>query len=294
MTLKGDDGAQEVDGLKGVSLHVARGEVVALVGENGAGKSTLLALAAGVARASSGEVWVAGREVTRTKGPWDRALRAQVGIAFQYPERGFFAATVLEEVGFTLTMLGHSPGAVEDAARWALSQVGLDAGFLSRSPFGLSGGEKRRVALASAIAHRPGLLLLDEPEAGMDLEGRRRIATLIVAARSQGAAVIVATHDVGWALEWADRVALLEEGRLRSELDVRRGAGDEAVEALGPFLWDGGLLRRLWREARARGVDAPDPYKDPAGFREALRRALVNGAAHGAGRVRAARCSERT
>jgi len=275
------DGTVEVLSLKGVSLQAHRGEAVALVGDNGAGKSTLLQLAAGVLEASAGEVWIAGRNVTKERRPWERSLRAQVGIAFQYPERGFFAATVREEVGFTPAVLGGSPTEVEEAVTWALSLVGLDAGYLARSPFRLSGGEKRRVALAGAVAHRPSLLLLDEPEAGMDQDGKRRIKGLIERMRAGGAAVVVATHDVAWALGWADRVILLDAGRVKAAWDVRTGLGEEAAELLKLYLWDLGLLHRLFREAVRRGADLRHPYKDAASFVEALCGALRAGKARG-------------
>ena len=153
----------------------------------------------------------------------------------------------------------------------ALSRVGLDESFADRSPFRLSGGEKRRVALAAAIADRPKLVLLDEPEVGLDLEGSRQVENLIRALKEEGAAVVVATHDVGAALRWADRCLLLQRGRLTAVVETASGFSREGLGRLSPYLWDGGTLNRLQREGEERGVELSDPYKAPDAFLAALR-----------------------
>lgn len=256
----------QVDALRGVSLRVRPGEAVAVIGPSGSGKSTLLAVAAGVVRAAAGVVTVAGRDVTRGKRAWDRWLRATVGVAFQFPERGFFAATVREEVGFTPSRLGWSDREVGDAVERALTLVGLGRSFADRSPFRLSGGEKRRVALAAAIAHRPKLVLLDEPEVGLDQEGRERVGGLIGSLKEEGAAVVVATHDVDAALRWADRCLLLDGGRLVALVETAEGLSAEGLDLLAPYLWDRGVLARLREEGVKRGVELPDPYKATDAF----------------------------
>lgn len=264
-----------VEALRGVSCEVPAGQAVALIGPSGSGKSTLLSVSAGLVQASAGSVMVAGRELASGKrgrmGVQEHWMRALVGVAFQFPERGFFAATVRDEVGFTPARLGWDAGSVRKAVESALSRVGLDESFADRSPFRLSGGEKRRVALAAAIAHRPKLVLLDEPEVGLDLEGSRQVENLIRALKEEGAAVVVATHDVGAALRWADRCLLLQRGRLTAVVETASGLSREGLGRLSPYLWDGGTLNRLQREGEERGVELSDPYKAPDAFLAALR-----------------------
>lgn len=262
------------EALVSVSLRIRAGEAVALIGPSGSGKTTLLSVAAGVVRPSTGVVTVAGRDVTRGKRSWDRWLRATVGVAFQFPERGFFAATVREEVALTPSQLGWSEGAIHEAVGRSLALVGLDRSFENRSPFRLSGGEKRRVALAAAVAHRPRLVLLDEPEVGMDLDGRQRVEELIHSLTSEGVAVVVATHDVGAAIRWADRCVLLNKGRVSEVVETASGLSDEGLQSLMPYLWDQGVLARVHREASKRGLEAPDPYRETDAFLAALTRSL--------------------
>lgn len=255
-----------VNALENVSLKVAKKEAVVVVGPSGSGKTTLLSVAAGLVRVSAGRVKIAGREVSMGGRAWDRWLRSKVGVAFQFPERSFFATTVREEIGLTATMIGWEPGRIQEAVERALESVGLHHGFLDRSPFRLSGGEKRRVALAAAVAHEPDLLLLDEPDVGMDLKGQRRVADLIRRLKDEGKALVVATHDVDAALGWADRCVVLEAGRVVDIVDLADGRAGAGVERLAPYLWDQGLLLRIHRAARSSGRALPDPYRQREAF----------------------------
>jgi energy-coupling factor transport system ATP-binding protein len=196
--------AQEA--LSGVSLTVSVGELVLVLGPSGSGKTTLLRLAAGLFAPTTGVVLIDATHQTR-------AFRGAVGLAFQRPETQFFAATVIEDVAFGPANLGLSARAASERATLALAMVGLDPeAFGERSPFTLSGGEARRVALAGVLAMSPKYLLLDEPTCGLDAEGRRAVAECVQRARAD-AGVIVVTHDADEFLASADRVLVLRDGR---------------------------------------------------------------------------------
>ncbi len=270
-----------VNALDRVFMEVEKGEAVVLVGESGAGKTTLLSVAAGLIRVTAGSVFVGGRELTWGDRGQDRWLRAKVGVAFQFPERSFFATTVREEVGLTASLLGWEPERVTAAVERALSAVGLSFNLLDRSPFTLSGGEKRRVALAAALAHEPELLLLDEPEVGMDLRGQKHVRELIQRLKNEGKALLVATHDVDAAMGWADRCVVLKKGRVADTLALTDPWPEGAGARLAPYSWDYTLLRRIYREAHARGWTLPDPHRARDRFLAALTARAKNPAAPG-------------
>lgn len=195
--------AQEA--LAGVDLAVEAGELVLVVGATGSGKSTLLRLLAGLLEPTAGDVDVDGWP------PAAREARGRVAIVFQNPEAQFFAESVLEDVAFGPRNLGM-PDARGTAAD-ALASVGLDpAVFGPRSPFTLSGGEARRVAIAGALAMRARYLLLDEPTAGLDARGRADVRAVVERERAS-TGVVVVTHDPEEFLPAADRVLVLDAGR---------------------------------------------------------------------------------
>lgn len=216
--------------LRGVTLTVAAGERVAVVGANGAGKTTLLLRLCGALPGDRGQAEVAGLD------PADphhrRKLPAAVGMVFQNPDDQLFAATVLEDVAFGPLNLGAEPGQARRIAENTLERVGL-LGYGSRPPHRLSGGEKRRAALAGVLAMNPAVLLLDEPTAFLDPRGRRQLAGLLAGLPT---ALLIATHDLEFAAHLCGRTVVLEEG---------------AVAADGPtaaVLGDGGLLRQCGLE----------------------------------------------
>ena len=210
--------------LSGLTLTLERGETVGLVGANGAGKTTAFLLAAGIMRPTAGTVTVLGAE------PGSAELRGKVGIVFQSTDEQLFSTTVEEDVAFGPVNLGCSREEVAERVREALALVGL-GGWEGRVPHHLSGGEKRKVALASVLPMRPEVLLLDEPTS--DLGSRSRRELLEVLDRLPGAKVI-ASHDFEFLLDCADRVAVLAGGRIvaeglpeqifRSEETLRRAA----------------------------------------------------------------------
>lgn len=246
-----------VRALSDVDLEVETGALVTVLGPTGSGKSTLLLLAAGLISPTQGRVMLDGSEVT---GPV--AGRPDgVGLVFQAPETQLFAETVLEDVAFGPRNLGLTHAEARQRAEEALAKVGLDpADFGDRSPFGLSGGEARRVALAGVLAMRPRYLLLDEPTAGLDANGREALLAVIDAVRdSTGIAVV--THDAEEFLGRADHVLVLGDGA-----PVFRGTVDEVVS--DPSIFERSGLRapevlRVFELAARAGARFSDYSADP-------------------------------
>ena len=239
----------------GVSLEVESGHALGLMGRTGSGKSTLLELLAGLSRPISGEVLLDGSSVWR-----DRAARAALererGVVFQLPERQFFEPTVEREVTYACRRRGEKGEAARGAAARALSLVGLDLGLIGdKSPFALSGGQQRRVAIASVLAARPRLLLLDEPTAGLDPDARCDCLAAIRACAAGGTAVVMASHDADAVAHVCDEVALLDDGRLVLAGPTRDLLGDAPLMR-GHGL-DGCQPARAAAALAEAGVDVP-------------------------------------
>jgi len=200
----------KVRALSGVSFDIPVGSKVALMGPNGAGKSTLISLLNGLELAQAGEVKLFGETVKRDNG---ERLRRRVGVVYQDPDDQIFSTTVEEDVAFGPRNLGLSAEEIEERVEAALASVGM-ADLRRRSPFELSYGQKRRVAIAGVLAMKPELIILDEPMSFLDPRGRDELQALLDKMGQEGLTVLVATHDVDFAAEWADRVLLLKDGRL--------------------------------------------------------------------------------
>lgn len=200
-----------------ITLRIDEGEFVGLIGHTGSGKSTLIQHLNGLLVPSSGRVLVDGFDLS-DKAQRKKA-RALVGMSFQYPDYQLFDNTVIEDVSFGPRNMGLSEDEARSRASDAMELVGLDvAQFAGKSPFELSGGEKRRAALAGIIAMRPKYLVLDEPMAGLDPSGRRGIMELIQRLRQElGCAVIMVSHSMEDIARHADRVILLCGGRIRAQ-----------------------------------------------------------------------------
>ncbi|MBS1262181.1 MAG: putative HMP/thiamine import ATP-binding protein YkoD [Calditrichaeota bacterium] len=225
--------------LSELDLTVAGGERIALVGPGGAGKTTLLEALAGLLPVAAGEL-----DTCRCSVPADGG-RSGIALAFQFPERSFFAETVREEVAYGLRNHGSSRDHAARGADEALRAVGLEPEAVSqRSPFTLSGGEARRVALACVLALRPRLLLLDEPTAGLDDHDADLVGEIIRAQSAAGAAVIASGHDLDRFADWCERWVLVDGGRVVHDGDPRRLWPDH-----GPDLWSAPATVRAWRES---------------------------------------------
>jgi energy-coupling factor transport system ATP-binding protein len=202
----------EVEALRGVSLAVEPDEVLGIVGGAGSGKSTLVQHLNLLLEPTSGRVLVDGVDARMLKGG---ALRRRVGLVFQFPEAALFAPTVEEDVAFAPRRLGM--GEEETRKRVSETLELLGARHLAgRSPFALSGGEKRRVAIAGVLAMAPEVLVLDEPTAGLDPATREDLLGVVRALREGGTSVVLVSHDLDEVAEVADRVCVLEEGKVRA------------------------------------------------------------------------------
>ena len=201
-----------VEALRGVSLGVEPGEVLGIVGGTGSGKSTLVRHMNLLLVPSSGGVLVDGVDATTLK---KSELRRRVGLVFQFPEAALFAPSVEEDVAFAPSRLGLDDEEVEERVRGSLRVLGAED-LATRSPFALSGGEKRRVAIAGVLAMGPEVLVLDEPTAGLDPATRERLLALIRHLRDAGISVVIVSHDLDEVAEVADRVCALHDGRVRA------------------------------------------------------------------------------
>lgn len=238
----------EAPALRGVDLRIAAGESVALLGANGSGKTTLLHILVGVLRPDEGAVLMDGAPVTRRNV---LEVRRRVGLLFQEPDDQVFAPTVAEDVAFGPVNIGLAEDEVQERVDWALSLVGL-GGYERRAPHTLSGGERKRVALAGVAAMRPEVLLLDEPFAGLDAHGRRDAVALVRSVhRELGAALLIATHDTQLVAEVSERAVVLAGGMVALSGPVERVLGSPRLEALGV---EAPPLGRLTARLRARGV----------------------------------------
>lgn len=205
----------QVEALKEVSLGIERGEFVGIIGETGSGKSTLVQHFNGLLKPNSGEVLFEGRSLWR--GDVDlKKLRSRVALLFQFPEHQLFEETVFKDVAFGPRNLGLEGDELEERVRYGLELMELDyKTYKDRSPFNLSGGEKRRVAMAGILAMRPEVVILDEPTAGMDPAGRRRLMGQIERLhREENLTVILVTHNMEEVSRLAERLFVFSKGQL--------------------------------------------------------------------------------
>ena len=201
--------------LEDVSFTIEAGEFVAIVGQTGSGKSTLLQHLNGLIKLTEGRVRVDDIDLTARRVDY-RRLRAKVGMVFQYPEYQLFDETVARDVGFGCRNAGLSDEDTDRCVRDAIAEVGMDYDDVAeRSPFELSGGQKRRAAIAGVVAMRPDVLVLDEPTAGLDPVGRRDIMDMVVRLHQTVCpTVLMVTHDMEAVAEYCDRALVLSGGHL--------------------------------------------------------------------------------
>ncbi len=199
-----------VQALKGVSLTIKNGEFVAIMGQNGAGKTTLVKQFNGLLKPTSGKVKVDGIETTKTSVA---TLARTVGFVFQNPDHQLFSETVDDEIAFALKNFGYGSDVIEKRIEWAVNLLGI-AQYRKTSPFMLSGGERKRVALASVLAWDPQILILDEPTIGQDHQQKENLRQFIMQLQSQGKTIVTVTHDVEFVAECNPRVVLMREGKI--------------------------------------------------------------------------------
>ena len=201
--------------LSDVSLTIEDGSYTALIGHTGSGKSTILQLLNGLLVPSQGSVRVFDTLITSTSKNKDiRQIRKQVGLVFQFAENQIFEETVLKDVAFGPQNFGVSEEDAEQIAREKLALVGIDESLYNRSPFELSGGQMRRVAIAGILAMEPAILVLDEPTAGLDPLGRKELMNLFKKFHQSGMTIVLVTHLMDDVAEYANQVYVMEKGRL--------------------------------------------------------------------------------
>ena len=201
--------------LSDVSLTIEDGSYTALIGHTGSGKSTILQLLNGLLVPSAGSVRVFDTLITSTSKNKDiRQIRKQVGLVFQFAENQIFEETVLKDVAFGPQNFGISEEDAEQIAREKLALVGIDESLFDRSPFELSGGQMRRVAIAGILAMEPAILVLDEPTAGLDPLGRKELMNLFKKLHQSGMTIVLVTHLMDDVAEYANQVYVMEKGRL--------------------------------------------------------------------------------
>ena len=227
-----------------MSLEIAKGEIVAIIGHTGSGKSTLVQHLNGLLKPDKGSASIDDIDIT-AKGAEAKTARQQVGMVFQYPEHQLFAETVFEDIAFGPRNKGFAEDEVEKQVREAMAFVGLDYDtYAQRSPFQLSGGQMRRVAIAGVVAMNPDYLVLDEPSAGLDPRSRNAVFKEIMSLhKSRGIAIVLVTHSMEEAVKYADRLLVINAGKVLFDgtpADIFKQYADELVKV---------------------GVDVPQVYK---------------------------------
>lgn len=201
--------------LKDVNFHASKGEIVALLGPNGAGKSTLFLHFNGILRPSSGKIMVEEVPLNYDKKAIMK-VRQKVGIVFQNPDDQLFAPTVAEDVAFGPLNIGLDQDEVEKRVVESLERVGM-AGFEKKPPHHLSGGQKKRVAIAGILAMRPGIMVLDEPTSGLDPKGASQILHILHQLNQEGMTIVISTHDVDLVPLYASQVYIISDGHIIKE-----------------------------------------------------------------------------
>ncbi len=245
-------GVFEKNAVKDVSFTIEDGTFCGVIGHTGSGKTTLLQMLAGLVMPSSGKILVDGMDISDKKIR-STSLKGKVGLVFQYPEYQLFGETVLEDVMFGPKNLGLSDDAAKAKAVAALLDTGIDEGLFHKSPFELSGGQKRRVAIAGVLALSPKILILDEPTAGLDPAGRDEILNGIAALhKRENITVLLVSHSMEDMAKYAERILVMDGGKL-----VMDGNCEE-IFSCGEKLREMGLdipeITRVILGLRARGI----------------------------------------
>ena len=238
--------------LKGISFDIEQGDFVAFVGETGSGKSTLMQCFNHLLIPSQGSIKVDNIEIRANKKDRkiNKELRRKVGLVFQFPEYQLFDETVLKDVSFGPRNFGIKEPELSERAKNALSIMGIDETFYERSPFEISGGEKKRVAIAGVLASNPDIVIFDEPTVGMDSERKKVVLDLLLKLNNEGKTIILVTHDMDLVLRAAKKVFVLSGGEI-----VFKGTPNE-----------------LFAQDDNYGLEAPKAFK----FAKELKKSGVN------------------
>jgi len=245
----GEGSPFEKRALNDVSLTIEDGEFVGMIGHTGSGKSTLIQQINGLLTPTLGQVYVDGEGIFNTEVKL-KDIRQKVGLVFQYPEHQLFEMTIYKDVAFGPTNMGLDQEEVDRRVRWALEIVGIDEEIFEQAPFDLSGGQKRRVAIAGVLAMKPKVLVLDEPTAGLDPQGRDEILAEVTKLHEQlGITVILVSHSMEDIARYVHRVVVMDMGGIRFDgtaKEVFRHV--EELEAMGLAVPQTAYLAKALRE----------------------------------------------
>ena len=249
------DSPFETKALDNICLNIGEGEFIGLIGHTGSGKSTLISYMNALEKAEPGHVFVKGRDLG-AKGMKLTDVRREVGLVFQYPEYQLFEETVEKDIAFGPRNLKLDEKEIAERVTAAMELVGLDASLRDASPFNLSGGQKRRVAIAGVLAMHPSILILDEPAAGLDPAGRRAMLELIRGIHMSGVTVVMVSHSMDDVGKYCDRLYVLDHGKIAyqgtpAEVFVH---GDE-LKKIGLDVPECAKLAKALRE---EGFDIPE------------------------------------
>lgn len=252
----GDDTALAVKALDDICLTIPDGQFVGVIGHTGSGKSTLMQHLNGLLKASSGTIYFNGKDIY-DKDFSLKELRSKVGLVFQYPEHQLFEIDVFSDVCFGPKNLGLSKADAEYRAYDALRSVGMPEDLYYQSPFELSGGQKRRVAIAGVLAMKPEVLILDEPTAGLDPKGRDEILALIKKLQTEsGMTIILVSHSMEDVAEYVDRILVMNRGRVM--LDGTPREVFHHVEELEEVGLAAPQVTYIMRALKEKGMDVSD------------------------------------
>ena len=261
-----------VPSLRDVSLQIGDGDFVGVMGRTGSGKTTLLQLVVGLLSPSAGRVLLDGQDING-KDYDRRVLRRNVGLVFQYPEYQLFSSTVEKDVAFGLKHSGLAPRETAERVKWALEVMGFSFDKIrALPPLALSGGEKRRVALAGVLVCKPRFLLFDEPIAGLDPMNRQTFLQLISRLNSEGTTILMVSHNADALGEYARRLLVFDRGALVMDNTAQEVFSD--LDRLRALRLSAGTPRILGEALSRRGVAVPETATSYADLLEALKSRL--------------------
>ena len=259
--------------LQNVSLEIAKGEIVAIIGHTGSGKSTLVQHLNGLLKPDKGTAAIDDIDIS-SKGVQAKNARQQVGMVFQYPEHQIFAETVFEDIAFGPRNKGFNEEEVAKAVREAMAFVGLDYDtFAQRSPFQMSGGHMRRVAIAGLVAMNPEYLVLDEPSAGLDPRSRNAVFREIMDLhKSRGIAIVLVTHSMEEAVKYANRLLVVNAGKVLFDGEPAAIFKEHGAELVQVGV-DVPQVYKLADLLRQKGLAMPEGIKDEMALVKAIKKA---------------------
>lgn len=261
--------------LDAIDLDIEEGKVTAIIGETGSGKSTLVQHLNALLLPTGGELEILDRTINSTKKPKQlKELRKRVGLVFQFPEYQLFEETILKDISFGPKNFGATQEEAEERAKEVLQVVGMDESYLERSPFELSGGQKRRIAIAGILAMDPEVLVLDEPTAGLDPQGAKDMMALFVKLNKEyHKTVLIVTHDMEHVLTYCDHVVVLDNGHVVKDCDVQTFFED--VEILHTLHINPPAIIRLRESLIERGFSLDKRILDIDELAEAVAKEVI-------------------